>query len=71
MKFKFLGIMWNFKPLLEFLWVMYLMCMIGGTFFLDKMSGPVITVYGILFVITLMTVDGIDKKFKEMMKNER
>ena len=66
MKFKFLGIMWNFKPLLEFLWFMYLMCMMGGVFIIPEMSGPVLIVYVILFIITLMTVEDIDKKMKGM-----
>jgi len=66
MKFKFLGIVWNILPLLQLLWIFYLGCIIGGSLFLDKMSGPVMIIYGILAILTVMGVESINKKLDSL-----
>lgn len=66
MKFKFLGVEWNFWPIACMLWVLIGCTLIGGTFAIPEMSPMVCIAYFTCLIIYAATGNSLSKLF---MKN--
>ncbi len=62
MKFKFLGIMWDMAIPLGMLWAFSGAMILGGTFALPEMSGPVLVGYALFSFVWIATAESVSKK---------